>query len=373
MKNKTIFKRIGAFLCAMICVLGMVAQPLTVCAAVAEPNVYLPISLCRMYSYYSLGLWNKDTWVLCVSNEPLEWLTTVTFGGEHIFKVYQSKDGMDWSQTASYDTIAGGVFKTSGKSYKEYKLNEPTTAVGALGYLKDITLKTERIPDDILYRVSFGEKTTGNYEIPYEDCVVRVWGELTYYDSTTKMKAYTTEQRVVVGDYGFTSDYFIDVNLQDVYDAVGAVTPPLDLSVVTEMGYIRSDTLYFQLFNTKTLAYGGYVRLDNKSYNVGGSDNLTTITPDGDVDEDGYVGAGTDGNQSTGNAGSSIGGITIPSIDLSGFSSFSDALDDVSSSLGSVSSAFGSVFGFLPPWCLSLFGLSVGAMILVAMIKFIRG
>ena len=382
MKKKTFINKITPLLCALLVLVGAFANPVDVRADI-DYKFCIPLDVVRMYKYYTLAEWKEGEMRLIVSNEPLEYNdsgTSLRFGGDNWWNSYWTTDGFTWTDGtgtgSSGDAAWLGMLGASGYPWDVYVENGETVMLTELGYLQNIKFESAPLDDDIVYKFSFSSKSTTDTSLGTGAYRVRVYGKLAYYDTTTGVLAKEGENSVIVGDY-VISDNSISLNLQDVWDAVATVSELEDSATLTQLNWARSDTIFLQIYNANTHNYGGYVRFNNTSYATGKEDTVVTINPDGSINEDGYSGAadGSQGSSSSGSSGDSSGSgsIDIPDIEMSGFDSFNEVLDSMTSSLDSVTSAFSTIFGFLPPWCLALFGLSVSAMLLIALVKFIRG
>lgn len=379
MKKKTFLNKITTWLCVLVAMVGVFGNTVNVQAAI-DYKFCIPLDVVRMYKYYTIVEWKTGEVRLIVSDEPLEYNEDGTkFGGEHFWDSYWTTDGYTWTNgTGSGDDGVGwlGMIGYNGYPWNVYVENGETAMLSELGYLQNIDLETAYLEDDVTYKFSFASKSTTGESLGTGAYRVRVYGKLAYYDATTKVLAQEGEKSVVVGDYAI-SENAIRISLQDVWDAVATVSDLEDSDTLLQLNWVRGDTIFLQIYNANTHNYGGYVRLNNTSTSVGTEDTVVTINPDGTVDEDGYSGLadGSSGSSSGGSSGGSdsSGTIDTPTLDMSGFDSFTSVLDSLTGTLSSVTGAFGAIFGFLPPWCLTLFGLSVSAMLLIALVKFIRG
>lgn len=134
---------------------------------------------------------------------------------------------------------------------------------------------------------------------------------------------------------------------------------------------------YFQIVNNDTGEVGGYVKITPQGASWIGGENensATTLTPDMEVDEDGYVdqiigdyyGSGTSYEEAEENAEKRI-------LPLMGIDNFTAALNSFSSSIENVPLAVKSIIDLFPAWILASFGLSFALMFLALLVKVLRG
>lgn len=428
MKKKTFLNKITMWLCALVMVFGMFGSAVEVCAdsgnillarnffivhgeEMRGDNSLVDIAGVDMSGYdYHLVTDTDDGYYLFLSNQKPYFIisenssTYFSIDAPNISgKLYKSSDGVNWvyanSQFSCKPYSGNGViveddytlrWNYPARNNKYYHFNfdlafdtgdiflsaKKSQYNSDVGYLKNLSLKTLRVDgvQDLTYKFTFSPISTTGIDITTGDYVVRLYGQLAYYKTDAGVLSSKADNMVHVGDYEISNNS-IQFGLQSAWDAVTAESEVLDTWTLAQLGLTRADTLYLQLYNKTTGEYGGYVRFTNTSNFIGKDDTVTTIMPDGETDNGGYTGEIVDGSTGSGESleNAEQNADKTPVDIWSGFDSFSSILDGISETLGNVSGAFDSIFSFLPSYCRTLFGLSVSAILLIALVKFIRG
>ena len=267
-----------------------------------------------------------------------------------------------------------------------------------LGYLQNVTTRTTWLSDD---SGSMKEDTT-RFVVKY-DTVSTTGVDLTTGEYVVRLfvqKAYFRNQfnNGINDSYDWGDDIVYDNFFPLVYYAEfdasqGKLT--YDLSAIVsavsecENRYSSSQMVlkmihegvitYYQIYNTNTGECGGYVQLLESGMN--GTYKATTYdynlnVDDGSGSNGGYV--DKDYNHSMG------GGTTYEDAELNAernesllnggsMDDIEGAINSFTSTLGVVPKAIGSVFSFLPSWCLNLLGVAFGLVAVLIVYKLLRG
>lgn len=142
---------------------------------------------------------------------------------------------------------------------------------------------------------------------------------------------------------------------------------------------------YFQIVNLDTNEVGGYLHVYPKDAdganafeqegNFGVEDVYEALDNDLNVDENGPGGysEGSVGHGTTYEEAEEDAKEEDLKLDLSGVDDFGNTMVSLSSQVGAVSSAVGSIIGLFPPWVTMILALSIALLVLVFVIKMMRG
>lgn len=271
-----------------------------------------------------------------------------------------------------------------------------------LGYLKGVSVRTlyledengEMITNSGLYQIRFSDNSTTNIDLT-EDCYgVRVWGQYAVFkhngmiggwkkltpddiDLLKYMTLYIGDNptRIEFVKEDFT-DFVYDNTAKEVKDKYPA-TSVLD----NRLWY---PTIYLQIVKETEngIEYGGYTRLE-MSFNNGFDDSEFIIgTYDDkfnvDVNNGGYNGDvvvnGTGSGSSYGDASDLVDKeLENNNANLDGVGEFLSSIGGLIDLLGDFPMVISKVFGFLPDWCLGMFATGFGVLIVILIVKAIRG
>lgn len=370
---------------------------------------YVIVKYVNSDTYYCF-VSNKTSFKLDVSSDSIskKAIWKYFFSG---YVGYSSKDLVNWTRSSSSSTgfYWAYIYKDSGDDaingqYMQYVASDipiyagslqiefntkVETYVSSLGYLQNLVTRTTWLTDSkgnadyntTRTSVAFDLTTTTGIDLTSGDYVVRMYGQRAYFKNNFNDGFKDSYSGDILFDDDFPLVYFGEFDASsgkfvydddDLYSLIDVVDTEKysgwDLFVnQIHQGCIR----YYQVYNTKTGEYGGYVRVINE-----GKDIQTTVRDDLSVDNDGFV--DKDLNHSIGS------GTTYEDAELNAdkyqenigdgnFSSLEGAVNSFTSTLGVVPRAIGSVFSFLPTWCHDYIGLCFGLLVALVVWKFIRG
>lgn len=234
-------------------------------------------------------------------------------------------------------------------------------------------------------RILYSSKSTTGFSLKQDGVKVRVFLSLTYLKKKDN-SVYKQGPLVLVGEYNAIPLQF-DVNISDAEAVLLGQTPPSFIMNGWEKmaaGVVRSDTMYLQIVSSDG-KYGDYLRIrnldkdGNRPQDVVDSDDQLVSPDDGGYskpDSDGGFGNVVDGDPDDAydhvqdfpsDAGFDIGDIS------SAISSVASFVSSLSSMIVGIPSVIGKFFSFLPSWCLQFVSISFVAMVLLLIIKTIRG
>lgn len=254
-----------------------------------------------------------------------------------------------------------------------------------VGYLKNIKKKVlfkygENYTVDsesAIHRISFDNTSTTGIDITDGNWVVRVFEQMAVYKrSEPTVNCFPNLPKVLIGEFPAENLTF-DYNVQDALTLTTEETGEVDgyNAITTVMnGYVRSDNMFYQLYNKLTGKYGGYVLIkgDGTESNISNGTG-TTVTPEGDVDDGGYIetpvgggtGIGSNYDDAEHDANESVSDGTLGDA----MNVLEGALNEFTSSVKIVPKVVAECFSFLPDWCLKMFGATIGLACLLIIWK----
>ena len=258
----------------------------------------------------------------------------------------------------------------------------------SLGYLQNILCKELYLEDaDYAYDPNylkkiwtFGNTSTAGLDITDGSYSIRHYQQITVRNTDLKNPVVKEYDMILMNEFPVASlryeymskDYTSRLEAEGGFEPLGF----WETSILGQFVFTRN---YFQLVRTNedgSVEYGGLVKIDLKgspsANDLNAEHETTTVTPEGVVDQDGYVGgnmdyiqgSGSDYGQAENNAdkeyekeNSSSGG----SKDLAA------QVENLIAVVMAVPRLIAELFSFLPPWCLDFVGvaftISIGILV----------
>lgn len=252
-----------------------------------------------------------------------------------------------------------------------------------LGYLQNVTSDNVFLTDadgnvDInsyQKKVTFDTTSTTGIDLSSGDYMIRVYGQMAFWKNGTNTLVNEDFPLVHYADYDASSGMFEYLST-DLFNMVTNNSEnPYNAFDTTFGQIIRSDNTYYQIYNKTTGEYGGYTKVTFTTVDGEEQHTITTVDENLQIDNSGYVGQ---------KLPVSVGGGTtyedaylnskpVGSNSDTNLSGLEATLNTFTSTLGAVPQAIGVVFGFLPSWCLGIFGLAFGLTGIVLLYKLFRG
>lgn len=267
-----------------------------------------------------------------------------------------------------------------------------------IGYLQNVTTRTTWLSDNggdmkedtTRFVVKYDTVSTTGVDLTSGEYVVRLfvqkayfrnqfndginnsydWGEDIVYDNNFPL-VYYDEFDASVGKLSYDLSAIVSAvsECENRYSPAQMMTKFIHESVIT----------YYQIYNKNTGECGGYVQLLESGMN--GTYKATTYDYELNVDDGSGLNGGyvdKDYNHSMG------GGTTYEDAELNAernesllngvsMDDIKGAINSFTSTLGVVPKAIGSVFSFLPSWCLNLLGVAFGLVAVLIVYKLLRG
>lgn len=320
--------------------------------------------------YYSNSSWN--------TTDDTTTINGYTFGVISSDDVF-SDDYIDY--VASNYGLDYGIYKFFG--YEEFYSSE-------LGYLNNIDIRLLKLTDssgnvDVysgLYRILFDSLSTTGVDLTQGNYFVRVYGQCAIYDKDWDLVS-PDMPLIFIGDADIGLDPTrVEYYKQAFFDAVTEGTGQDVIDAIYTAwninfnGYLRRDTVYLQICKINddaSIEYGGFTKLAVQSVDYATLEDtyvISTVTPDLDQDDSGYsgevveeqIGHGTsydDGNLDI----EENGGVTDSGED------FVNSVNTLLNMIGAFPNIIGTLFSFLPPWCLQIAGIAFAVLVIVFFIK----
>lgn len=323
------------------------------------------------YYFYKSGGWTTKSSGSGTSSYPITFCNgaSMYYNGICIldanFDMYANTGELVYRSSVS---TSGGIYNSS------------------LGYLQNVAVKYLTIQGDISrvkskYKFTFDTKSTSGIDLTSGDYSIKVYEQMSIY-KFAYLQDFDTP-KVLIGEYDAGGGSF-DFNISEALEKTDAGTGDVDgynMFTIALNGYQRSDTYWLQIYNKSTGEYGGFVKVSSlpgttppifsaETVVASGDD----ITGSGDRDNDGYVDSIVNG--STGNGTNYDDAELNADNNASNSNSGSDFLSEINDMVSMVSAVpqlFGSLFSFLPDWCINLLGAGVGFSVVLLIWKSARG
>ena len=254
-----------------------------------------------------------------------------------------------------------------------------------LGYLQDIKFNFLYLEDDewalvedtAFYQFTFSNITTTNFDITQGDWLVRHYRQLEIrdLDDDSVIESY---DKVFCGEYVANDLKFMfpyKGTNEAVHEACGF--DGLNWWELEFLHYYMFYSDYLQLVRVgeNGLEYGGFVKVWKTSNNISYSE---TLDIDGNVVTDGYVDKPISGSHGSGSSYEEAEHDAVKNEENrlqheADMSDLENALSGFTSTLSVIPDVIGSVFGFLPPWCLNTCAVGFGLLIVLIIYKLARG
>lgn len=394
MKNK--IKKISALVCALIvAVSAFVSVPYY---ASIDYDYTLPSADKLFYEgvdlpYYSLFEYKQGELRLVYSEKPLVYYydsNNRCYGSPNGGEWYSfwSTDGKTWKEGIRYGQYSG--FPCTSGVWNMIVENGLSSTVGikyapSLGYLNNARIETTFLTTDhgkevdyssFRKTLKFDKLSTTGIDLSSGDYVIRVYGQMCYQKTTTDEIYDDNFPFVYFGDFEIINNS-ISYNSQDLFDLIsGSTEDPYSVWDIWTKAIHRSDIEYYQIYNKNTHECGGYLKVV-----LGGAEgsmySQTTLKDDMSVDSEGFedknligsAGSGTTYEDAEINADKNYNDL----MNNGGIQGLEGAINAFTSTLGVVPQAIGSVFSFLPSWCLDLWGVAFGLIAVLIVYKILRG
>lgn len=305
------------------------------------------------------------------STSSLVWYGEDLDGSGYISKFYTCFLYSNYDITVGYDSDYI-LFHSPDCSLSSEKYN------ATLGYLQNVNVKQLMINGDTnrtqtKYKFTFDTTSTTGIDLTSGEYNVRVYEQTTIYKDGLWQPFDTP--RVLIGEYPANSGS-LEFNIAEAMSKCDAATGDIegyDMLSIALNNFIRADIYWLEIYNPTTGEHGGFVKLERDPDN--GLITSTTVKGDDGYTEDmnGYIddfvdtniGEGTNFDDAELNADKS-------DAELDGFDEFAESLNDMTATVSAIPKIIGSLFSFLPPWCLWLCGASFGFTLLLIVLKTAR-
>lgn len=308
-----------------------------------------------------------------------------------------SSDLTVYSTTNTYSHLVETNYPITSYYGRElHGANDKEVFDSDLGYLQNLRFERQYLRGAIFYNYDEDSlKYVWKHDLPTSSGLDLSDGNysIRHYQKMATVKGYEKEDIIEMSDMYLMGEYEAkngrfeymqtdyDEKLEEFgYDGLGFVDKYLK-------GYFVLTHHYFQIVNNDTGEVGGYLHMYPKDSDgasivesLGGNGNfgvenvfegldenfeVDTSAPSGYVEDN--IGAGTTYEEAEQNANSeSLGS-------LSGVDEFSSFIGSYASQVGNVSKSIGALFGIFPPWVLGLLGFGFAMLVLLGIIKVLRG
>lgn len=357
----------------------------------------------------SEGSWNTYGWKISGSNRNK--YHDLNFGN---VTVYTTKSLTDFSQGLLSSYIQWVPYYSNHNIYYKdtdllvYRSTVPIPSVynADLGYLQnihkelqylrgsanvggvDLPLYTYDVDDSLKYVWTHDSTSSAGVDLTSGNFAIR------HYITQATVTGYEKEDIIEESEMYLMNEYDASLGrfeyMQTDYDAKLEAYGYDGLSWIEK--YLQGRFLlthhYFQIVNLDTNEVGGYLHVYPKDAdgssafesiggegNFGVEDSYEALDNDLNVDENGPSGysEGSVGHGATYEEAEEDAKEEDLKLDLSGVDDFGMTMKSLSSQVGAVSSAIGSIVGLFPPWVTMILALSVALLVLVFVIKMMRG
>lgn len=322
---------------------------------------------------------SQSNYILTLSNGKTLYACTTNFGDNYAVRGSVQCEGFEFF-TDTGATFNGGMeiwflrlgfWDTNFLSLESYN--------SSLGYLQDLLCKELYLEDaeyaydpNYLKKIwTFSNTSTSGLDITDGSYSVRHYQQITVRDTDIKDPVVKEYDMVLMDEFPAESlryeylskDYSSKLETQSGFESLNF----WETSILGQFVFTRN---YFQLVRTNvdgSVEYGGLVKIDLKgspsANDFNAEHETTTVTPEGVVDQDGYVGGNMDYIQGSGSdygeAENDADKNYEDEISSSGGSKdLAAQVENLIAVVMAVPRLIAELFSFLPPWCLDFVGIA---------------